>query len=274
LPRRVGANYNTAVAKYLFEHGWDQERRRLDLLEQVFDPGTEEYLGRIPLPVGGRCLEVGAGAGSIARWMCDRVGPNGRVVATDLDTGFLEQLTEKNLEVRRHDIVADELEEDVYDLVHSRLVLDHLPARRQVVKRMAAALRPGGWMVQEVFDWSSLVVAAACTRGELHTRMHESLRQVFSAVGASPDFGRNLPLEFLAAGLVDVGAEGRVQVALPGTPASAWWQMSLAALRRPLLGTGHLSEAEVDEALAGCDAAGYCSLYPLLITVWGRRPLG
>lgn len=261
------------MSEYLFEHSSDLERRRLDLLEQVFDPCTEEHLGRIPLPVGGRCLEVGAGAGSIARWMCDRVGPDGCVVATDLDTGFLEQLTEKNLEVRRHDIVNDELEEGAYDLVHSRLVLDHLPSRRQVVKRMAAALRPGGWMVQETFDWSSLVVPDTCTVGELPARLHAALWEVFAAVGGSSEFGRHLPLEFVAAGLVDVGAEGRVQVALPGTPAGAWWQMSLTALREPLCRTGLMSEAEVDAALAAYLEDGYCSLYPTLVTVWGRRPL-
>jgi len=38
------------VSDYLFEHSWEQERRRLDLLEQVFDPGTEQHLGRVPLP--------------------------------------------------------------------------------------------------------------------------------------------------------------------------------------------------------------------------------
>ena len=261
------------MSEYLFEHSWDLERRRLDLLEQVFDPGTVEHLGRIPLPAGGRCLEVGAGAGSIARWMCDRVGPDGCVVATDLDTGFLEQLTEKNLEVRRHDIVADELEEGGYDLVHSRLVLDHLTARRQVVKRMAAALRPGGWMVQETFDWSSLVVPATCIAGELATRLHAALWEVFAAVGGSTDYGRYLPLEFVAAGLVDVGAEGRVHVALPGTPAGAWWQMSMAALREPLCRTGLVSEAEVDAGLAAFMEDGYCGLYPTLVTAWGRRPL-
>jgi SAM-dependent methyltransferase len=261
------------VSNYLFEHTWDQERRRLDLLEQVFDPGTEAHLGRIPLPLGAQCLEVGAGAGSIARWLCDRVGPDGRVVATDLDTGFLEQLTEKNLEVRRHDIVADELEEDTFDLIHSRLLLDHLPARRQVVKRTAAALRPGGWLVHETFEWSSLVVAPDCTAGDLHRRMYEDLVAVFAAAGASSDYGRRLPSDFLGAGLVDVGAEGRVHVALPGTPAAAWWQTSMAALREPLLRLGSLSEAEFDEACRACDDDGYCTFYPTLVTVWGRRPV-
>jgi len=260
------------VNRYLFEHGWELERRRLDLLEQVFDPGTRWHLGRIPLPPGGRCLEVGAGAGSIAQWLCDRVGPDGLVVATDLDTGFLAELTEKNLEVRCHNIVADELEEDAFDLVHSRLLLDHLPARRQVLKRMAAALRPGGWMVQEAFDWASLVVAPACTGAALHTRLYEALEGVFAAAGATADFGRQLPHEFKAAGLVDVGAEGRTAVALPGTPAGAWWQLSMAALREPLLRTGGLSEAEMDEALLACDDDGYCSVFPTLVTTWGRRP--
>ncbi len=260
------------MSNYLFEHSWDQERRRLDLLQQVFDPGTEEHLGRIPLPPGAQCLEVGAGAGSIAQWLCDRVGPDGRVVATDLDTGFLEQLTEKNLEVRRHDIVADELEEDTFDLVHSRLLLDHIPARQQVVKRTAAALRPGGWLVHETFDWSSLLTAPTCTAGAVFDRMHEGMKIVFARAGAHSDSGRHLPAEFAAAGLVDVGAEGRVHVALPGTPAGAWWQISLAALREPLLETGLMSAAEFDGALPACEDEGYCSFYPTIVTVWGRRP--
>jgi hypothetical protein len=35
---------------------------------------------------GWRCLEVGASGGSIAEWLCGKVGPHGRVVATDLQT--------------------------------------------------------------------------------------------------------------------------------------------------------------------------------------------
>jgi SAM-dependent methyltransferase len=257
---------------YLFEHGWDQERRRLDLLEQVFDPGTQDYLGRFPMPVGGDCLEVGAGAGSIALWLCDRVGPNGRVVATDRDTDFLDTLTEKNLEVRRHDIVSDELEDEAFDLIHSRLLLCHLPERTQVVKRLASALRPGGWMVMEDFDWASLVTAPGCINEDLLARTHEAMRIVFPAAGAVMDYGRRLPLDLVAAGLVDVGAEGRVYVGLGGTPAAAWWQLSVVALRPGILATGLLSESEIDEVVRACDDVGSCFLFPTLITTWGRRP--
>ncbi|HEY4410274.1 MAG TPA: methyltransferase [Acidimicrobiia bacterium] len=260
------------MSTYLFEHTWEEERRRLDLLQAVFDPGTRDSLGRLALPAGARCLEVGAGAGSIARWLCDKVGAGGRVVATDLDTGFLERLTEENLDVRRHDIVADELEEGHYDLVHARLVLEHIPARDRVLRRLVAALRPGGWLVVEDFDWSSVLTAPGSVAAALHTRVNEALATVFTAAGAAIDYGRRLPLDFRAAGLDAVGAEGRVHVPLGGSPAAQWWQLSLAKLREPLLGTGRLTEAEVDEALGACDDEGFCGFYPILVTAWGQRP--
>lgn len=257
---------------YLFEHTWEDEGRRLDLLESVFDPGTCAALGRLPLPPGARCLEVGAGAGSVARWLCDRVGPGGRVVATDLDTGFLEKLAEENLEVRRHDIVTDDLEEGHYDLVHTRLVLEHIPERDRVLRRLAAALRPGGWLVVEDFDWSSVMAGPGSVAEGLHTRVYEALPAVFGVAGAVTDYGRRLPLEFRAAGLVAVAAEGRVHVPLGGSPAAAWWQLSLAKLAEPLVRTGRLTRAEVSEAVAACEDEGFCAFYPVLVTTWGQRP--
>jgi SAM-dependent methyltransferase len=193
-------------------------------------------------------------------------------VATDLDTGFLEQLTEENLEVRRHDIVTDPLDEGHYDLIHARLVLEHIPQRDQVLRRLAAALRPGGWLVVEDFDWSSLQVAPGSVAEGLHTRIDEVLVRVFHAAGAATDYGRRLPLDFRAAGLAAVEAEGRVRVATGGSAAAAWWRMSLAKLAEPLVRTGRVTEAEVAEALAACDDEGFCSFYPMLVTVRGRRP--
>jgi ubiquinone/menaquinone biosynthesis C-methylase UbiE len=88
----------------------------------------------------------------VARWLCEQAGPTGRVVATDLDTGILTSLGIPGLEVRQHDIVQDNLEEGAFDLVHSRLVLEHLPERDVALARMARALAPGGWLVVESFQ--------------------------------------------------------------------------------------------------------------------------
>jgi predicted O-methyltransferase YrrM len=83
------------------------ELARLRLIEAEQDPQTFRYLDGIGVGAGWRCLEVGAGAGSVVRWLSERVGTEGRVVAVDLDPRFLGDLCEPNVEVRRCDITSD-----------------------------------------------------------------------------------------------------------------------------------------------------------------------
>jgi pimeloyl-ACP methyl ester carboxylesterase len=72
-----------------------------------------DYLGIESFAVAGEsgggphALEVGAGGGSIAEWLCSVVGPDGPVIATDLETKFLSAIESPNLEVREHNVVTD-----------------------------------------------------------------------------------------------------------------------------------------------------------------------
>ena len=67
------------VGDYAFPHTAADEARRLELLQQRLDPLTMRRVERLPLVANARCLEVGGGRGSIARWLCELVGPNGQV---------------------------------------------------------------------------------------------------------------------------------------------------------------------------------------------------
>ena len=60
------------------------ERERLRLLEQDSDPQTIETLQGLPVDASWRCLDLGAGAGSIAYWLANRCR-DGHVVAADID---------------------------------------------------------------------------------------------------------------------------------------------------------------------------------------------
>ena len=128
-----GAGYFAAAAEAR------DELVRLRLIEAECDPHTFGYLDAIGVGAGWRCLEVGAGAGSVVRWLSGRVGPKGQVVAVDIDPRFLGDLVEPNVEVRRCDITDDDVEPASYDLVHSRLLLMHLG---DPVASCAAWLRP------------------------------------------------------------------------------------------------------------------------------------
>ena len=120
------------------------ERERLALWEHIEDARSQRHLAALGIQKGWRCLEVGAGHGSIARWLAEQVGPQGRVVATDLNPRFLTEIELPNVEVRQHDIRTDPLEPGLYDLAHCRAVLIHTPDPQRVVQHMVEALRLGG----------------------------------------------------------------------------------------------------------------------------------
>src|SRR5690349_11596876 len=141
------------MTTYVFDPAWQKERDRLTALESLFDGSSRRLMTALGLRAGWRCLEVGCGAGGIARWLADQVGTAGRVVATDLDTRFLDGHGRANLDVRTHDIATDALDDGPFELIHARAVLEHIPARDGVLARLVAALAPGGWLLIEDVDF-------------------------------------------------------------------------------------------------------------------------
>ena len=103
---------------------FQSELNRLQLLEKVFDSSTQQRILATDLTTGWQCLEVGAGAGSIMRWLSERVGKKGKVTAVDLDTRFIKDTSLSNVEVIEADINQVTLDND-FDLIHARNVLIH-----------------------------------------------------------------------------------------------------------------------------------------------------
>ena len=94
-------------SSYVFDNAMPQAKARFATVAEMYDPGTVRHLAELRVGPGWRCLEVGGGGGTIAGWLCDRVGPAGEVTATDIDTRFLQRLAKANLKVQQHDIVVD-----------------------------------------------------------------------------------------------------------------------------------------------------------------------
>jgi SAM-dependent methyltransferase len=147
LPDQSAATMTNADQGYAFGNSVTGQRDRLRALEAVFDGGTFRRLAECGVGPGWRCLEVGAGAGSVATWLADRVGLDGSVLATDLDTTLLDDLVRPPLTVRRHNVMTDPLPEASFDLVHARLLLAWLPDPAGALRRLVTALKPGGWLV-------------------------------------------------------------------------------------------------------------------------------
>jgi SAM-dependent methyltransferase len=265
----------TETTRY-FAAGWDfdEERARLRLIEELSDPRTARRLSNLGLVEGWRCLELGAGAGSIARWLAECVGPSGRVVAADIDTRFLQEIDLPNLEVRQCDLRTDQLESAAFDLIHCRNLLIHLTDREQIARRMVAALRPGGWLLAEEPDFLGMV---AVSRDHRDADSFDSfMRRVLDFQRSKADydsgFARSLPLLMGRLGLADCGNEATSSIVHGGEPFSRLYAEGRRRLRTSYVADGVVTEEEYERFDRALHDPAFAYLAPLSVAAWGRRP--
>jgi SAM-dependent methyltransferase len=266
------SNTTASENRYAFEHAGEPAGDRFDALAALYDESTRRHLAARGVGPGWRCLDVGAGGGSIARWLSEQVGPTGYVLATDLNTDYLERLAGGNLEVQRHNIVSDPLPEDAFDLAHTRLVLVHLPDREAVLERLIGALKPGGWLVAEEFDGRSMLPDATINPVESATPLISAIQQILANHGADTRYGRILPGRLHAHGLRDVAAEGRVLSWQGGSIGASIHRTNALHVRAEIIGSGLLTEGEFERDLARLGDPGVMIPSPIMWTVWGQRP--
>lgn len=139
----------TPSGGYLLDNKQSEAAQRFDAFVALFDPTTFRHLAALGFGPGWRCWEVGAGGNSVVSWLAEQVGPTGKVVATDIDTSRLAAVDRPPVEVRVHDVGAEEPPGEGFDLVHARLVLVHVPDRERVLDSMIRALRPDGTLLIE-----------------------------------------------------------------------------------------------------------------------------
>ena len=262
------------MSHYLFDNAAQQASDRFSVLESRYDPVSRKILDQTGLAPGWRCLEVGGGGGSLANWLGERVGPDGEVTVTDIEPRWAEsQQRRANVHLLRHDITRDPLPGDGFDLVHARLVLNHLPERLRVLDRLVESLRPGGWLVLEDFDtgWTPVLAAPDEASAALFERVYTALLGLLEKAGAQPRWGRHALGAMMRAGLEAVEAT---------TYAEAWHgrgeginlhraNVEQMADRLKEAGVG---DGEQERFLALLNDPGFVVNSCALISTWGRRP--
>ena len=247
----------------------DFERERLRLLGQLMDPMTTGRLERLGVGRGWRCLEVGAGDGSVARWLARRVGPEGHVVATDIAPRFLAGPGLARVEVRRHDILCDFLETGQYDLVHCRALLMHLREPERALARMVAALRPGGWLLVEEGDMEPFADAGPTAAA---TAMLDRVHRVMTAAlqtwgGVDLHLGRRCRALLEHLGLAEVCDERTTWRCRGGDVGARFLRMSQRLLFE---GTGVISPADCEVLRRVYDDPSFAFVHMGMIGAWGR----
>lgn len=90
---------------YLLDNQQVEAGQRFDALSELFNASTFRHLSAVGLGPGWQVWEAGAGGPSVPTWLAEQVGPDGRVLATDIDTTWMNNT--QRFEVRRHDVGVD-----------------------------------------------------------------------------------------------------------------------------------------------------------------------
>ena len=254
---------------YLLDNAQTEAGIRFRALAELFDPWTHRHLSATGLREGWHCWEVGAGGPDIPAWLADRVGPGGRVVATDIDTSWLTG--HPGFEVMRHDVAADQ-PPGGFDLVHARLVLTHVPRRDAAVAAMASALRPGGWLVLEDADPALQPLLCPEESGPaelLGNHLRRGFRSLLAERGADLRFGRRLPRLLREAGLRAVSADAYFP--MTGPARAALERATVLQVRDRMVAAGLATEEEIAQHLANVATGQMVLATAPLITAWGQR---
>ncbi len=211
----------------------------LGLRNDVYRRPLATALERLGVSSGWRCADVGAGAGDVSVAFAELVGPTGRVYAVDSDPEARDAVAEQAAAAGGAQVVAitqageDLLLPEAVDLAFCRFLLLHVLDPSLVLRRMAAATRPGGYVVAQ-----EPITSAGRIAG----------RPLSMPDARHPDVGGLLPALVREAGLELLDAWGEA-------PAGA--------------GPGPV--ADYLESLTGASPEDDPIVLPLLVTVIARR---
>lgn len=256
---------------YLLDNRQSEAAERFNAFATLFDPTTFRHLEGFGVGPGWRCWEVGAGGTSVVSWLAKKVGPTGKVVATDIDTSLLAA-ARPPVDVRVHDVGAEEPPGEGFDLVHARLVLVHVPDRERALRSMIKALRPGGRLLIEDADPALQPLVCPDEHGpeqRLANRLRNGFRRLLADHGADLAYGRRLPRLLREAGLRHVEADVYFPLASPAC--AALESATIRQIRGRLVEAGLATDEDIETHLANVAAGGMDLATAPMISAWGRK---
>ncbi len=249
-------------------HYDDPERERVAVLAASFGPSTFGVLEELGVGPAWRCLDAGAGNGSVARWLAGRVEP-GAVLAVDQDVRFFGAASEPNLVIKELDLVTGDLPEAAFDLVFARLVLLHLPEREAVLDKLCRAVAAGGYLMiaEGVAD-----LGLASAHPEMRAMWQAITEVLTTTLATSFTWVRALPGRLADLGLTDIAIKADTPLIKGGGAHARCCQLTLDAASGLAAERGILDSQALAQIAARLQDPDFIDLGITMIYTWGRKP--
>ena len=262
-----------SAGRYVMTNAAPTAGTMLDALAEVLDPVSMAVLEATgSLTAGARCLDLGAGLGSMAGLMAEQVAPGGEVYAVDLDTRHVEP--HPGVIPWQADVtVAGSLPDDLFRVVHERLLLVHLPQRERILRVLVDRLEPAGLLVSSSWGRLGSPVMLTCpdpAGPDLYARYNGALVDVFAAAGNDPTWQTRVHAVMRDVGLVDVRTTVSAESYAGGTGACRLAVAVTLELRDKLIAAG-MTGTELAHLRAILEDPGTTVLAGQLFTTTGWK---
>ncbi len=259
--------------------GGAAELERLQLQARVWEPEAEILLERIGVRAGWSCLDLGCGALGILGPLARRVGPSGRVLGVDLDRKQLQAAREYlqradlgHASVEERDAFRTGLPPDSFDLVHARFLAAPTGRSDELVEEMTRLARPGGIVALQEPDTSSW---HCYPPNADFGRLTGLVEAAFARGGGQLSAGRDLFQRLRDHGLEAVKVRAAVVALQDRHPYMRLPSQFAASLRSRIVGTGLMTDEELDDAIATvdritADPATFVVSF-VVLQAWGRK---
>jgi SAM-dependent methyltransferase len=253
------------IGRYVLDGSNEDLQRLLKLAELSAEP-TRTALHKLGVQPGWRVIDCGCGPLGALAVMAEMVGPEGQVVGIDFSEAAVQRarsvvstLGLGNVDVRVGDVDDVDVQAlgGAFDLAYTRLFLMHQRDPARTLERIAALLRPGGWLVAH----EALRTPPPRSSPPLDalTTYWEVLYEVVERLGARKGSVEELARRARDAGLDVVETSGFFQVIAPelGFDIHA---STIAAGKSRAIQTGVASGDEIDaleRALRAATHGGY-----------------
>jgi SAM-dependent methyltransferase len=249
------------MRRYVLDSSDEDLQRLLSIAELSAEP-TRTAFRKIGMKPGWRVIDCGCGPLGALAVMAEMVGPKGQVVGIDFSEPAVQRarsiastLGLDNVEVRVGDVhdVDEQALGGAFDVAYTRLFLVHQRDPAQTMERIAALLRPGGWIVaheplRSPPPRSSPPLDALTTYWELLNDMVERLGAPQGSVDALARRARDSGLEV-------VETSGFFQI-IPPEQGFDLHASTIAAAKSRAIESGVGSGAEIDALERALRAAG------------------
>ncbi len=213
------------MARYQYILG-DRRRERARLRHQasIWDPKALALFDRLKVRRGWRVLEIGPGQGSLHKELRRRVrGPVDVIEPSETFAGGIRRIARRDGFGGGHlwqcHLIDAPLPKNTYDLIFARWVFLFLPDVDAHLRKLVAALKPGGRLAVEDYCRGTLrMVPEPPAWGDFL----EADLAFFATQGGDANIGARLPAIYAQAGLDVVDLTPTTKVGRPGSLEWDW----------------------------------------------------